>query len=166
MSPETGNDTPRPRSSAVLIVSLCLNVALIGLIAIGLFRFGFRGFEPPHPGGGGGLNAQMLMRMFPAEQGKLEAIAQAHRPKLRMLRLARNQARAEAFQVLSAPGFDSDAFAKALAAIQTADAAFETEQAKETVESVAALTPAERQSVAEKLPKPNKAWLRRAFRHR
>jgi uncharacterized membrane protein len=158
------SDTPRQGPSILLIVSLCLNVALIGLIGIGLVRYGVRSFEP-HPAGGA-LNAQMLMRMFPAEQAKLEAIAQAHRPKLRALRLARNQARADAFQVLSAPIFDGGALAKSLAAIQAADAAFETEQAKETVESVAALTPAERQSVAEKLPKPNKAWLRRAFRRR
>ncbi len=159
------SDMPRRGPSVLLIVSLCLNLALIGLIGIGLVRSGFRSFEP-RPAGGGALNAQSLVRMFPAEKGKLDTIAQIHRPKLRALRQARNQARAEAFQVLDAPTFDADAFAKSLAAIQTADAAFETEQAKETVESVAALTPAERQSVAQKLPKPNKAWLRRAFRRR
>jgi len=152
----------RNRPSVLLIVSLCLNVALIGLIAIALARFGMHGFEPRDAKGG--LSAQALMRMAPSERAKIETLVAAHRGRLRELRGAATQARADSFALLTSPGFDPAEFARSLAAVQSADAALEAETLKLTADSIAVLTPAERARVAQTVRRPHGAWLKRMFR--
>ena len=74
------------------------------------------------------------------------------------------RARVESFRLLTEPEFDPAAFTKALAAVQTADAALETETMKITADSVAVLTPQERALVANEVRKPDRVWLKRFFR--
>jgi uncharacterized membrane protein len=157
--------TPTRQPSVLLIVSLCLNLALIGLIVIACMRTGMRHFEPRHEGKVT-LSAQSLMRMVPAEQAKILGIVDAHRTQIRELRQRAMQARAEAFRLLEAHDFRPADFAKSLATVQSADAALETETMKVTAESVAVLTPAERETVASNIKKPDRAGLRRLFRRR
>ncbi len=147
----------RRKPSVLLIVSLCLNLVFIGLAAMMLLR-------GPPPRDAKGLSPQALMHMVPAEQDKIAAIVDAHRPRLHALRQQSVQARAELFNALSAKTFDKDAFAKAAAAVQSADAALEDENLKTTADAVAVLTPEERERVAAAMPKPNHSWLRRMFR--
>jgi Spy/CpxP family protein refolding chaperone len=147
--------------SVILIVSLCVNAALIGLIAITLLR----GFPPPpHDQKGAGLSPMALMHMVPAEQDKIQAIMDKHHAAIRELRQRSLQARGELFGRLSASEFDRAAFEKALADVQAADTALETETMKTTAESIEALTPAERASVASQVRKPHGPWLRRMLR--
>lgn len=155
--------TPKRQLSVLVIVSLCLNLALIGLITITYMRTGLRHFEPRHEGKIT-LSAQSLMRMVPAEQAKIQSIIDAHRKQVRELRQHAIDVRAEAFRLLEAQDFSPDNFAKSLAAVQTADAALEAETMKVTAESVAVLTPAERETVAGQVKKPDRAGLRRFFR--
>jgi Spy/CpxP family protein refolding chaperone len=108
----------------------------------------------------------MLIRMIPAETPKIEAMVARHRPRLRELRGDAMRARAESFRLLTDTNFDSAAFAKSLAAVQTADAALETETMRLTADSVAVLTPQERALVASKVQKPDRIWLRRFFGRR
>jgi len=150
----------RPR--ILLIVSLCLNVALVALCAAMFFRIGMRPFEPHGPKGG--LSAPALIRMVPAEEAKIRAVLEAHRPKLHQLHRDAMQARAELFQALSAPAFDSQAFAKASTDVESADAALEAESLKITNEAVSVLTPEERARVAADVHKPGRAWLKRLVR--
>lgn len=151
--------TPERRGpSVLLIVSLCLNAALIGLIAIAWARL-----PPPHEPKGGGLSPMALIRMVPAEENKIRAIMEKHHATVRELRQQSLQARSELFGQLSATEFDRAAFEKALADVQAADTAFESETMKVTAESLEVLTPAERQSVAEQVRKP-RGWLRKMFR--
>ena len=145
--------------SILLIVSLCLNAALVGLIAIAWLRF-----PPPHEPKGAGLSPMALIRMVPAEENKIRAIMEKHHRTIRELRQRSLQARSELFGQLSAPEFDRTAFEKALGDVQTADTALESETMKATAESLEVLTPAERQSVAEQVRKPR--GLKRLFRHR
>jgi uncharacterized membrane protein len=147
--------------SVLLIVSLCLNLALIGLVAITFMRTGMRHFEPREEKIG--LSAQSLMRMIPAEEDKIRAIVDAHHKLMRPLRQQAKRARAESFQLLEAKDFNADAFAKSLSDVQNADAALESETMKLTAESIAALTPQERETVAGKVQKPDRAELRRLF---
>jgi uncharacterized membrane protein len=156
---------PKRQPSVLLIVSLCLNLALIGLIAITYMRTGMPHFAG-HEGREGKvtLSAQALMRMVPSEEAKIKSILDAHRKQLRELRQHAIQARGEAFSLLEAHTFKADDFAKSLAAVQSADAALETETMKVTAESVAVLTPAEREAVAGEVRKPDRAGLRRFFR--
>jgi uncharacterized membrane protein len=155
---------PRRRPSILLIVSLCLNLALIGLAAMMFMRTGMRGLEPHEPKAG--LSAQALMRMVPGEKDKIAGIIDAHRAHLHELRQQAMQARADLFGVLSAPDFDKAAFAKSIATVQGADAALEAENLKTTADAVAVLTPKERESVADQVHKPSRSWLRRMFRKR
>ena len=156
---------PRRQPSVLLIVSLCLNLALIGLIAIAYMRTGAHRFGG-HEGREGKvtLSAQALMRMVPSEEPKIQSILDAHRRRLRGLRQHAIQTRAEAFSLLESRDFKADDFTKSLAAVQNADAALEAETMKVTAESVAVLTPAEREAVAGEVRKPDRAGLRRLFR--
>jgi Spy/CpxP family protein refolding chaperone len=151
---------PRRRPSVLLIVSLCLNLALIGLAAM-MFMRGFETHDPK-----AGLSAQALMRMVPGEKDKIAGIIDAHHAHLHELRQQTMQARAELFGLLSAPDFDKAAFAKSIATVQSADAALEAENLKTTADAVAVLTPKERESVAGQVHKPGRSWLRRMFRKR
>jgi uncharacterized membrane protein len=141
---------------------LCLNLALVGLIAIAMTRSGPRGFEPHEPKGG--LSAQALIRMVPAEESKLRGIMEAHHARVHELRGDAMRARAESFRVLSSPEFREDDFAKSLADVEKSDAALQSEIMKLTAESIAALTPAERQAVAAKVKKPDRSWFKRFMR--
>ena len=162
------NDTaiaPKRQPSVLLIMSLCLNLALIGLIVIAYMRAGMDHFAGHQAREGKvTLSAQALMRMVPGEEAKIQSILDAHRRQLRELRQHAMQARAEAFSLLEAHDFKADEFAKSLAAVQSSDAALEFETMKVTAESVAVLTPAERETIAGKVRKPNRAGLRRLFR--
>ena len=158
--------TPRHQPSVLLIVSLCLNLALIGLVAITLVRggMGMHRFEPREAKLT--LNAQSLMRMVPAEENKIQNIVDAHRKRMHELRRDAMQARAESFRLLEDRDFKANDFEKSLAAVQTADAALEAETMKVTAESIAILTPQERAEVAGKIKSPDRAMLRRFFRAR
>ena len=157
--------TPKRQPSVLLIVSLCLNLALIGLVAITYMRAGVRYFGP-HEGREDKvtLSAQSLMRMVPAEESKIQNILDAHRKQMHELRRAAMQARAESFRLLESKDFKADNFAKSLAAVQAADAALEAETMSVTAESISALTPRERENIAGKVKKPDRAGLRRFFR--
>lgn len=145
----------------LLIVSLALNVALIGLIAIAWLRM-----PPPHErGGAGGLSPPALMRMVPAEEARIQAVMDKHHTQIRELHQRALQARRELFDVLAAKDFNRAAFDKALANVQSADGAFETESNTVTAESIELLTPQERESVAQQVHKP-RGWLRKMFRRR
>src|SRR5207237_4699319 len=102
--------TPKRQSSVLLIVSLCFNLALIGLIAIAYMRTGLRHFEPRHESKLT-LSAQSLMRMVPAEQTKIQGVIDAHRTQIHELRQHAMQARAEAFRLLEAHDFKAGDFA-------------------------------------------------------
>lgn len=151
----------RRKPSVFLIVSLCLNAALIGLGAMVFLRGG----PPPHEPKTG-LSPLALMRMVPAEKDKIQAVMDAHRGRIHQLRQASMQAREELFGALSAAQFDRAALDKALAAVESADGALEAETMKATADSVALLTPAERESVANQVHQPNKGWLRHMLRRR
>jgi len=152
----------RQKPSLLLILSLCLNVALLGVVGVMVWRSNEQELEPRAPRAG--LSAQMLMRLVPAEKVRIEAILAEHRPRLRELRTNAMRARVGSFRILTDHNFDSTAFAKALAEVQTADAALEAETMTITAESVTALTPQERTLVVGKVQKPDRASLKRFFR--
>jgi Spy/CpxP family protein refolding chaperone len=154
--------TPKRQPSVLLIVSLCLNLALIGLIAITLMRGGMHRFERHEERFS--LSAQSLMRAVPAEQAKIQAIVDAHRKQMRALRRQAMEARSESFRLLEAKDFNGDDFAKSLASVDAADAALEAETMATTAQAVAVLTPQERADIAAKVRKPDRAELRKLFR--
>src|SRR4029078_2581871 len=100
------------RASVLLIVSLCLNVLLIPVIAVIIFR---AAHHVNAVGSGGVLAPRSVMAEAPAQKDRIETIIARHEPKIRALRAAAADARREAFRTLGAPDYTPDKFHKALA---------------------------------------------------
>ena len=152
------NGAPPRRRNILLIVSLCLNVALAAMIAIGITnaarRNHLRGFA------GGPLAPQALMaEVDPSQRPKIQAVIDRHAARLKELRLESVQARGAAFRVFAEPSFTPQEFSQALERVRAADTAWQDEAAKMTAESVAKLTPQERQQIAQKIrERARPAW--------
>ena len=158
---DTPPPVPRPRRNWLLIVSLCLNIALIPVIGAVVVRALHRDVQV---GSGGILAPRSLMNAFPAEGGKIQKVIAAHTPTIKTLRRASVQTRVKAWQLLGSSDYTPNAMAKALDAIHTADTALEGESLAMMNDSLATLTPDERTALVEKIRKRNRSWLFRMFR--
>jgi Spy/CpxP family protein refolding chaperone len=136
------------RSNVALVVSLCLNLILIGVIAMGLWRAHLM-MMPPGAERPGMLAPQILMRLAPAEADKIRAIMEAHRDRLIQLHQTAMEARRAAHNVFQSSDYNRQAFDNALERVHQADAALETERLKMLSEIIATLTPEERRTVAQ-----------------
>jgi len=161
----SGSAAPAPssKSHVALIISLCINLILVGLVAVPIVRMHF--FAPPfggpgmmgfHPHGHGmmlwqmqqSLTPQAFQRAAPAKADKIKAIMESHHDRFRQLGASSIDARRQAFEVFSQPNFDKKAFDGALGRVQAADAALEKEILSVVSESAVTLTPEERKAVA------------------
>jgi len=160
----SGSGTPAPsgKSNVALIISLCINLILVGIVAVPIVRMHF--FAPPFggpgmmggPGHGRGmmlwqmqqsLTPQALERGAPDKADKIKAIIDAHRDRFRELGKASFDARRDAFQVFGQPAFDKKAFDASLDHVQAADAALEKEILSVVSESATTLSPEERKAI-------------------
>lgn len=155
----------RPRWNVTLIVSLCVNLLLAGVIAMAVARFGWPQPLFPMESGQGPMPGQferqqvhqimsprVLMHVAPDKQDALRAVTKAHRERLDSLRAASIDARREVLRLYTAPSYDKLAIDAALIRMQAADAAFEIEMLKIAAETGAVLTPEERQKVIQFQP--------------
>jgi uncharacterized membrane protein len=133
----------------LLIVSLCLNVALLAMIAVGIIA----ALRAPlrQPGSGPLAPQNVLAEVQPSEKPKIQAVIDAHAAKLRELRMEAAQARAAAFRIFAEPTFSPNDFAASLQRARDADVAVEDETVKQLSEMVAQLSPAERAAIADKV---------------
>jgi uncharacterized membrane protein len=168
------------KSNVPLIISLSLNFLLAGLIAMALVRvFMFHPMFGPGmgPGFGGGhgmghgrmmvqqmLSPHEIMRLVPAERGKIRAIMEANASQIETLRSASLDARADVLRAFAAPQFNKNAFEQALARMQSADAALEIAALRVVSESAATLSPVERKLVAAQAGDGPRLWMRRQER--
>ena len=152
---------PPPRKgSAALIVSLCVNVVLIGVIAVAVARVAM--MHQMWPGIGAIrqaerhgvvpvqmiLNPRAMMHAAPSEREKIHSVILAHRDRVKALREASLAARRDVMKTFTAAPFDKAAFEQSLTRMQDADRALETEVLHVMSDSAAILTPEERQAVA------------------
>ena len=149
------------RRSVLLIVSLCLNIVLIPIIAAVVIRAAHRDGVV---GAGGVLAPRSVMAAVPGERERIQAIIDRHAPRVIALRSASVQARREAFMTLAAPDFSQASFVKSLSAVASADGALEHENIAMMAESLAVLTPAERQAIVTRTKA--RSWFWRMFRPR
>lgn len=153
-------DEPKPSRvrTALLVVSLCLNVGLIAMILVGLGRAAGTGFigQP-----GVMAPAQIARDLEPPERQKILDIVAEHRDAMREKRQAARRARLEAFRVFAAPTYIAGDFAKALDQVRAADAALEEEAVALQRDVVNVLTPEERAHVAERVRERRTPWFRR-----
>jgi len=156
-------ESPPRRRNILLIVSLCLNIALLPVIGAIVIR------ALHHDGaiGSGGILApRSVMAALPGEQAPIQKVIAAHTAKLRALRLESLRTRRQAFAVLAAPDYTPDKFTRALDRVRIADSALESESIAMMAQSLATLTPAERRAIVEKVRQRNRSWLFRVFRPR
>jgi len=158
------NVAPKRRPSIVLIVSLCLNIILIPVIAAVVVRAIHR--DGGVVGAGGVLAPRSVMAAVPAERDRIQAIIDGHTAKIAALRKASAQARREAFMALAEPDFSQASFAKSLTAVADADAALERENIAMMAQSLAVLTPQEREALVTRTKARNRSWFWRMFRPR
>ena len=162
MSDPVAGAPPR-RHNWLLIVSLCLNVVLVALIATAIVRIAHR---PMPIGGGGVLAPRSIMAALPGASGPIQKVIDAHAAKIRALRMASVQARRAAFRELSAPDYSPQKLAAALEAVRAADSALEAESIAMMRDSLNTLSPADRQTMVERVRARNRAWWFRMFRPR
>ena len=143
---QSGTTRAAPKRSILLIVSLCLNVALIAMVAVGIANAILHG-----PSRGGAFAPEVLKEnATPAERTKIDAIIAVHAGKVRELRQAAVAAHRAAFKTFADADFSPAAFESAVDKAQDADDALRREYATVIAQSAAQLSPAERQAVAEK----------------
>ncbi|MEI9988908.1 MAG: periplasmic heavy metal sensor [Rhizomicrobium sp.] len=148
-------DETRPRRKWLLIVSLCLNVALIAGIAVVAWRIAHFDIAA---GGGGPMSPRAVMAEFPDREGAIQRIVAAHRARIADLRRAAAQARREVFGAFAAPDYTLRKMAASLDAMAAADAAVEREAVALAGESLATLSPAQRQAMADRLKARDHSW--------
>jgi Spy/CpxP family protein refolding chaperone len=151
------------RRSWLLIISLCLNIALVPVIAAVVIR---AMHVDTQIGSGGVLAPRSLMAALPDQRANIQKVIDAHTAKIRALRRDSVRTRMDAFELLGSPGYTPDRMAAAFAAITAADAALERESVAMLNDTLAVLTPAERQAVVERVRRRNRSWLFRMFRPR
>lgn len=154
----------RPRWSVALIVSLCINLLLAGVIAMAVFRFAFRPPPPMMMGGPGGpgfhsqperqqirllLAPRGLMHVVPEKQDAIRTALEAHHPRMDALRADSLAARREVLRLYAAPTLDKVALDKAFARMLQTDAAVEAELVRMSADVGALLTADERKKVLE-----------------
>lgn len=153
---------PGGRSWA-LIVSICLNVALIAMIiaAIGGMFF-HRG--RPWEGGPLGIHA-MLDVATPPERAKIQSIVDRHHDRLQDLGDRARAARSAAHEVFAQPNFDRAAYTQALDKMRAADDALKVEVGAMMGEAASELSPEERKQLAAKAERRSK-WPLGPAQHR
>lgn len=141
-------EAPRRRVSWLLVVSLCLNVALIAGIAVVVYRIA-------HPdlsvGSGGPLAPRSLIAQFPDDGAAIQRVIDAHSAKIQQLRHASATARRQAARLVASPGYTPQAMAAAFDRVVQADNALIRENVAMMNESLATLSPAERKALIDKL---------------
>jgi uncharacterized membrane protein len=149
---------PNQWRNILLVVSLCLNVALVGVLGVGAVRILAAVRAAPFIGQPAGPLApgQVMRSLSPERRAQLQAIMRQHRPQLVRLRQQARAARQDTFRAFSAPGFDNAAYAAALEKVSAADSALEDEAVAQAKDLVAALTPDERQKIIANRQQPQR----------
>lgn len=138
--------SPVPRRNILLIVSLCLNVALVVMIVAGILSAIHHGGHPRNFLAPDALKDAAA----PEERAKIDAVIAAHADKIAELKKASRAAHRAVFDGFADPKFDPAAFQTALDRAQDADDALRREFGTVSAQSAAQLSPSERQAVAEK----------------
>ena len=160
---ETNTESKPRRVNVLLIVSLCLNIVLIPILASVVVRTLHRAGEI---GGGGVLSPRSVIAAIPAEEARIQKIVDAHSGKIHALRADSLRTRMDAFAVLGSAEYRADKFGAALDRVAAADNALERESIAMMAESLAQLTPAERKVIVEIVERRNHSWFWKWFRSR
>lgn len=141
---------PARGRTIALVVSLSLNLVLIGLIAAFLTRAVGVGLAVAQPGGQ--LAPAMIARgLSPEGRDKLRGIMDEHADAMREAQQHARQARMAVFRSFAAPDYSPGAFAAALEQVRAADSVFEEEAILRLKDIINSLTPQERKTVVDRV---------------
>jgi uncharacterized membrane protein len=139
------------RRNIWLILSLCLNVALIAMIAVGIWRSVEKQREASL---GRAFSAQSIVAHLPPDRAaRVQAVIDAHAAKLGALADEAERSRLNARPFFTAEKFDAIAYARAQQGMRQADDALQAERLRQLAEIAAILTPRERHEIAERARK-------------
>ena len=166
------SDRPSHAISAALIISLCINLVLVGILGMAAYRiathqpvFPLMAPQPPGPGAGPGnapgdriavrrvLTPRIYMAVAPDKAGAIRDVVKAHRDRIEALRTESMAARREVMRLFGEPTLDKAAFDRALTRMRAADIALGDEALKVASESSALLSPEDRQKVLQWQPR-------------
>jgi uncharacterized membrane protein len=137
----------------LLIVSLCLNVALVVTIVVA-FAIGFRqGFHHmPFSA------REFLAQASGDERASIQRVVDVHRDKMKVLRKASMDAHRRALELFEEATFNKNDMASALDRMHMADDAVRAEATRESIDSMALLSPEERKTIGEKMRRRARWW--------
>jgi uncharacterized membrane protein len=141
---------PSRGRTIALVVSLSLNLLLVGLIAVVLSRAAGGALAVAQPGGQ--LAPALIARGLPPEaQDKIRGVQAEHRDAMMEARRGARQARQAALRAFAAPDYAPGAFSDALERVRAADGKLEEEAILMLRDTVNGLTPDERKTVVARM---------------
>ena len=154
----------RTGSSILLIVSVCLNVALIAMIAAAIASSVFRHSHERWARGPLGINA-LVEAATPDERSRIEAIIKNHQSRLRELARDADSERAAAVRTFAQPTFDTAEYERTLDKIRLTNDLLQAEASRMMVEAASQLSPQERQELADRAARKSfwHPWRHRPF---
>ncbi len=158
---EMNDASPPRRRSWLLIVSLLVNVVFIAAVVAIAARLAL---TDTRVGSGGVLAPRTIMAEFPDRQADIEKIIGARTPRIAALYRASRQARLASLKQIDSADFTAAKSRAALDAVAAADAALEAEYVRMENDAVAALAPAERHKLVERIKR--RTWLYRLLSRR
>jgi uncharacterized membrane protein len=142
------SETGGRRRNTGLIVSLCLNVVLIAMVAVGFVRAWQREYEQRV---GGAFSAQSIVAHLPPDRAaRVQAVVDAHAAKLNALADAAQQARVKARLLFLSPDYQLPVYAQQQARILAADDALEAEKMRQLNDIGVLLTVDERKGIVDR----------------
>lgn len=157
------DSVPRRRRSWLLIASLFVNVLLMALIGVSIYRLTH---IDTRIGSGGMLSPRMIAAAAPSARPAIGGVIDAHTAKMHALRAASSDARRAAFRLLASPDYTPAKMTTALDAVAQADSALERESIAMMGDSLAKLSPDERAQVVARVRRKLNSWFLRQFRDR
>lgn len=145
---EVTQPAPRRKSTA-LIISICLNVAMVAMILAAAASLFVHRFHGHWRGGPLGIHAMMDVAS-PPERARIEGIVQRHRERLRDLSDKARAARTAAYKIFGLPSFDQAAYVKALDQVRLENDALQADVSMMMAEAASQLSPDERQKLADR----------------
>jgi uncharacterized membrane protein len=139
------SETGGRRRNVWLILSLCLNVVLIAMVAVRMWQYD-HGAKL-----GGAFSAQSIVAHLPPDRAaKVQAVIGAHAASLSALSDAAEKTRLQARLIFMAPTFQLPVYKQAQARILAADVALETEKMNQLNDIAVLLTSDERRAIVER----------------
>ncbi|HEX2593114.1 MAG TPA: periplasmic heavy metal sensor [Rhizomicrobium sp.] len=136
----------RPRRAIWLILSVCLNVVLIGMLVVGMMR----AWHHKQEATGAFSTLSIIGHLPPDRAAAVQKIIDAHTPRMNQLKNEALQSRLAARKIFASPTIDQEAYRKAQEGMRAADDAIEVEKLSQMHDISTVLTAEERKAIVDR----------------